>query len=32
MIAKTGHVVFAEGIFGNGVLPKEVPKMMLIAI
>jgi dienelactone hydrolase len=28
MIAKLGYVVFAEDIFGKGVLPKTVPEMM----
>jgi dienelactone hydrolase len=30
MIAKMGYVVFAEDIFGKGVLPKEVPEMMAL--
>src|SRR6202140_5901016 len=28
MIAKLGYVVFAEDIFGKGVVPKTVPEMM----
>jgi dienelactone hydrolase len=33
MIAKLGYVVFAEDIFGKGVVPKDVPEMTkLIAI
>ena len=28
MIAKLGYVVFAEDIFGKGVVPKSVPEMM----
>ena len=27
MIARMGYVVFAEDIFGKGILPKEVPEM-----
>src|SRR5437879_10423742 len=27
MIAKLGYVVFAEDIFGKGVVPKDVPEM-----
>jgi dienelactone hydrolase len=30
MIAKMGYVVFAEDIFGKGVVPKEVPDMMAL--
>src|SRR5580693_10042029 len=28
MIAKLGYVVFAEDIFGKGIVPKTVPEMM----
>src|SRR3984957_21187138 len=28
MISKLGYVVFAEDIFGKGVVPKSVPEMM----
>src|SRR5487761_279446 len=28
MITKLGYVVFAEDIFGKGVVPKDVPEMM----